>query len=376
MTEGRDSLVEAETLAPYTEDIMARMIGLNNVGDSCGLLRRCCKVPLRGGAPGGLLPFSPDNYPIPPTLQGTSASFPGALAPRAATAVPRTSSGAANHPRSPRGAPPPATKPSTQTSVPTTQATPALSTPPSSQETQPQPLHQTTLSSEPPIPLRGDPSDLSSPFTLNSQSNVPPQPDFGPQPQVNQGQCGARNGLGIHGRVNNLQYHDDASEFGEYPWQAAILLKVGPGNNLFVCGGTLISDSWVATAAHCLKTLAFKYGRDLRCNRGCLVTTSVQAMGMRYDNKTPGRRAEGAAGRLGRAPRRRVLPLRGEVRGGGGGPPRLLPGQPAERPGPAEARVPRRPLPAPHLPRLPARAERAVRQLALLGHGVGQERLR
>lgn len=44
---------------------MARMISLGNVGDSCGLLRRCCRVPQRRGPPGGLLPFSPDNYPIP-----------------------------------------------------------------------------------------------------------------------------------------------------------------------------------------------------------------------------------------------------------------------------------------------------------------------
>lgn len=35
----KQSKEEAE-FAPYTEDIMARMIGLNNVGDSCGLLRR------------------------------------------------------------------------------------------------------------------------------------------------------------------------------------------------------------------------------------------------------------------------------------------------------------------------------------------------
>ena len=69
---------ESSTLPPYTEDIMARMISLGNVGDSCGLLRRCCKVPSRRGSPGGLLPFSPDNYPIP---QPDISNLPPGLLP-------------------------------------------------------------------------------------------------------------------------------------------------------------------------------------------------------------------------------------------------------------------------------------------------------
>lgn len=69
---------ESSTLPPYTEDIMARMIGLGNVQDSCGLLRRCCKVPSRRGSPGGLLPFSPDNYPIP---QPDFSNLPPGLLP-------------------------------------------------------------------------------------------------------------------------------------------------------------------------------------------------------------------------------------------------------------------------------------------------------
>lgn len=68
------------------------------------------------------------------------------------------------------------------------------------------------------------------------------------------GSCGTRNAVGIHGRVQNLQYHKASAEFGEYPWQVAILKRLGPADSLYVCGGTLISNLWIATAAHCIKT--------------------------------------------------------------------------------------------------------------------------
>lgn len=70
------------------------------------------------------------------------------------------------------------------------------------------------------------------------------------------GQCGARNAQGITGRVKTPAYVDGDSEFGEYPWQAAILKK-DPKESVYVCGGTLIDSQHIITAAHCIKTLVY-----------------------------------------------------------------------------------------------------------------------
>lgn len=67
------------------------------------------------------------------------------------------------------------------------------------------------------------------------------------------GRCGLRQSAGINGRVQNLQYQETSADFGEYPAQAAILKRLSGSDSLFVCSGTLISQYWIATAAHCIK---------------------------------------------------------------------------------------------------------------------------
>lgn len=84
------------------------------------------------------------------------------------------------------------------------------------------------------------------------------------RPSGRLGQCGTRNSQGINGRIKNPVYVDGDSEFGEYPWQVAILKK-DPSESVYVCGGTLISSRHILTAAHCVKTHA---GRDLRARLG------------------------------------------------------------------------------------------------------------
>ncbi|XP_075224751.1 uncharacterized protein LOC142326279 isoform X1 [Lycorma delicatula] len=86
------------------------------------------------------------------------------------------------------------------------------------------------------------------------------QPHYRPHPPT----CGQRNTQGINGRIKNPVYVDGDSEFGEYPWQVAILKK-DPQESVYVCGGTLIDNLHIITAAHCVKS----YGaHDLRVRLG------------------------------------------------------------------------------------------------------------
>ncbi|XP_057651223.1 uncharacterized protein LOC130890855 [Diorhabda carinulata] len=82
-------------------------------------------------------------------------------------------------------------------------------------------------------------------------------------PHVNR-QCGTRHTQGINGRIKNPVYVDGDSEFGEYPWQVAILKKDSK-ESVYVCGGTLIDPLHILTAAHCVKTYT---GFDLRARLG------------------------------------------------------------------------------------------------------------
>jgi len=67
-------------------------------------------------------------------------------------------------------------------------------------------------------------------------------------------QCGMRFGLGMLGRGHSSLDLDSNTEFGEYPWHAAILSTLH-GDNRYVCGGAVIDCNHVVTVAHCVKSL-------------------------------------------------------------------------------------------------------------------------
>lgn len=76
--------------------------------------------------------------------------------------------------------------------------------------------------------------------------------------------CGVKSTDGVNGRVSHPVQREGDAEFGEYPWQAAVLKKEGL-DNVYICAGTLVDQSHVLTAAHCVKGYA---ASDLRIRLG------------------------------------------------------------------------------------------------------------
>ncbi|XP_066991667.1 phenoloxidase-activating factor 2 [Anabrus simplex] len=76
-----------------------------------------------------------------------------------------------------------------------------------------------------------------------------------PPPPVRNGNCGARHPEGVGFRITGD--NDNESQFGEFPWMVAILREETLGDNpeklnVYKCGGSLIHQQMVLTAAHCV----------------------------------------------------------------------------------------------------------------------------
>ncbi|KAK3853090.1 hypothetical protein Pcinc_040349 [Petrolisthes cinctipes] len=76
--------------------------------------------------------------------------------------------------------------------------------------------------------------------------------------------CGLRASTGVNGRIRHPIQEKGDADFGEYPWQAAVLKKEGV-DNVYVCAGTLIHHAHVLTAAHCVSGYE---ARNLRVRLG------------------------------------------------------------------------------------------------------------
>ncbi|KAK8728788.1 hypothetical protein OTU49_008939, partial [Cherax quadricarinatus] len=79
------------------------------------------------------------------------------------------------------------------------------------------------------------------------------RPSFRQQREI--GSCGRRNSVGLLGRVKNHDLQQGDTEFGEYPWQAAILRRE-TGESVYVCGAALVDSQHLVTAAHCITGLS------------------------------------------------------------------------------------------------------------------------
>ena len=194
------------------------MLGGKSMSDGCGLLRTCCqRITPNQMVSNEFIPTSDDYSPMMPDLSSVYRPNPlGYMLPQSKPNSYQKQTSYFN----------PTVRPLPFYQNQRPYRPPKLVNLPSMME----PMIETPL----PVPVRNDVSyqNIAS-FAYDK--------------------CGSRQSVGINGRVQNLNYHESSTEFGEFPWQVAILKKLGPSDNLYACGGALISSKFVLTAAHCIK---------------------------------------------------------------------------------------------------------------------------
>lgn len=92
---------------------------------------------------------------------------------------------------------------------------------------------------------------------------IPKEPsNVTPTDKTGHGQCGIRNSNGISntnpstGVIGNSATKGGSSSFGEFPWMAAVLKTDSKTyEDVFLCGGSVIHQSVILTAAHCLEDI-------------------------------------------------------------------------------------------------------------------------
>lgn len=71
---------------------------------------------------------------------------------------------------------------------------------------------------------------------------------------------------------------------GQFPWQVSIIM-----DNTNFCGGSLISDLWILTAAHCVihrKSFLIRTGSIFNNKEGQSIQTTTKIQNSRYNSST------------------------------------------------------------------------------------------